>query len=40
MRFYLMRALEMSDMYDWSEVIWDDWKKMLEQHLTTCRRTM
>jgi alpha-L-rhamnosidase len=36
MRFYLMRALEMSDMYDWSEVIWDDWKKMLEQHLTTC----
>lgn len=26
----------MSDMYDWSEVIWDDWKKMLEQHLTTC----
>ncbi len=36
MRFYLMRALEMVGMYDRSEVIWDDWKEMLNQHLTTC----
>ncbi len=36
MRFYLMRALEMTGMYDRSEEIWDDWKEMLNQHLTTC----
>jgi hypothetical protein len=36
MRFYLFRALEMTGMYDRSESIWDDWKAMLDQHLTTC----
>lgn len=36
MQFYLMRALEMTNMYDRSEVIWDDWKEMLQLHLTTC----
>jgi alpha-L-rhamnosidase len=36
MKFYLMRALEMIGMYDRSEEIWDDWKEMLNQHLTTC----
>ena len=36
MRFYLLRALEKTDLYDRSESIWEDWQKMLEQHLTTC----
>ncbi|HHU49666.1 MAG: alpha-L-rhamnosidase C-terminal domain-containing protein [Caldicoprobacterales bacterium] len=36
MQFYLLRALEMTNMYDRSEVIWDDWKGMLRQNLTTC----
>ncbi len=36
MKFYLMRALEMTGMYDRSEVIWDDWKEMLNRRLTTC----
>jgi alpha-L-rhamnosidase len=36
MKFYLLRALEMVNMYDRSEGIWDDWQAMLEQHLTTC----
>ena len=36
MRFYLFRALEMTNLYDRSEGIWEDWKEMLGQHLTTC----
>ncbi len=36
MRFYLLRALEMTDMYERSEVIWEDWKKMIKLNLTTC----
>ena len=36
MRFYLLRALEMTNLYERSEGIWKDWQEMLEQHLTTC----
>jgi len=36
MQFYLMRALEMTGMYDRSEVIWDAWKDMIKKNLTTC----
>ncbi|HHY81352.1 MAG TPA: family 78 glycoside hydrolase catalytic domain [Clostridiales bacterium] len=36
MRFYLMRALEMTGMYDRSHILWEDWKDMLKMHLTTC----
>ena len=36
MQFYLLRALEKTNMYDRSEFIWDEWKKMLDQNLTTC----
>lgn len=36
MQFYLMRALEETNMYDRSETLWDDWKKLPGQHLTTC----
>ena len=36
MKFYFLRALEMSNLYDRSEVIWKDWQEMLNQHLTTC----
>ncbi|NLU36104.1 MAG: family 78 glycoside hydrolase catalytic domain [Clostridiales bacterium] len=36
MQFYLLRALERTNMYDRSEVIWDAWKHMLEKNLTTC----
>ena len=36
MQFYLMRALEITNMYDRNEVIWDKWKEMLEKNLTTC----
>lgn len=34
--FYLFRALEKNGMYDQTEKLWDTWKNMLKNHLTTC----
>ena len=36
MIFYLFRALEEVGMYDKSIAIWDRWRKMLDDHMTTC----
>lgn len=36
MGFYLLRALEMTDWYEKSDDIWNTWRDMLDNHLTTC----
>lgn len=36
MSFYLFRALEKSGWYEKSNDIWNTWRKMVEDHLTTC----
>lgn len=34
--FYLFRALEKTGMYAQTEHLWDTWREMLKNHLTTC----
>ncbi|HIT89680.1 MAG TPA: hypothetical protein IAC41_04590 [Candidatus Merdenecus merdavium] len=36
MSFYLFRALELTNLYEMANKIWDTWRNMLGQHLTTC----
>ncbi|HPT78229.1 MAG TPA: family 78 glycoside hydrolase catalytic domain [Candidatus Atribacteria bacterium] len=36
MRFYLLRALEAAGLYERSIGVWDSYRKLLEDHLTTC----
>lgn len=36
MAFYLFRAMEKSGLYAQTQPLWDPWRKMLENHLTTC----
>ena len=36
MALYLFRALELTDLYDYTDKLWDTWRKMLDKHLTTC----
>lgn len=36
MAFYLLRALELADWYEKSNDIWDTWRNMVKDHLTTC----
>lgn len=36
MSFYLFRALEISGWYEKANDIWDTWRKMVENHMTTC----
>lgn len=36
MGYYLLRALEMTDWYEKSDDIWNTWREMLDNHLTTC----
>lgn len=36
MRFYLFRALEKTDLYEYTDKYWDTWRKMVENHCTTC----
>lgn len=36
MRYYLFRALEKCGLYDQTKELWEPWKKMIEQNLTTC----
>jgi len=33
--YYLFRALEKTDLYEWSDQYWDIWRGMLRDHLTT-----
>ena len=35
MRYYLFRALEMTDLYDWTDKYWETWRQMLRGHCTT-----
>lgn len=36
MMFYLFRALEKCDLYSYTDKLWDIWRKMVEDHMTTC----
>ena len=36
MAFYLFRALEKAGIYEETQSIWNLWKRMLDNHLTTC----
>lgn len=36
MGYYLFRALAKTGLYAHTDVLWNKWRKMLEQHLTTC----
>ncbi len=35
MRFYLFRALEQTDLYEYTDGFWDIWRKMVRNHCTT-----
>jgi hypothetical protein len=37
MAFYLFRALEKSDMYDETATLWESWRDMIKDNLTTCQ---
>ncbi len=39
MSFYLFRAVEMSDLYDQTHKLWNPWREMLANNLTTCSET-
>ena len=34
--FYLLRALEKADWYEKADDVWDTWRKMVEDNMTTC----
>lgn len=36
MGFYLFRALEKCGLYRYTDRLWDKWRRMLQNHLTTC----
>lgn len=36
MSYYLFRALEKTDLYDYTDKVWDIWRDMIKNHLTTC----
>lgn len=36
MAFYLFRALEKSGLYEYTNQLWDIWREMIKNHLTTC----
>lgn len=36
MMYYLFRALEQCELYEQTEKLWDNWKIMLQNHMTTC----
>lgn len=36
MMYYLFRALEKCELYEWTEGLWNIWREMLDKHLTTC----
>lgn len=36
MSFYLFRALEKTGLYEYTDQYWDVWRRMIENHCTTC----
>lgn len=36
MMYYLFRALEKCDLYEETDALWDVWREMLANHMTTC----
>lgn len=36
MGYYLCRALEMTGLYDHMDTVWDIWREMIANHMTTC----
>ena len=36
MGYYLCRALEMTGLYDHMNTVWDIWREMVANHMTTC----
>lgn len=36
MAFYLFRALEITNTYEKTDLLWNIWREMLQKHLTTC----
>ena len=36
MRFYLFRALEKTDLYEYTDQYWDAWRTMIKNNCTTC----
>lgn len=39
MGYYLFRALEITGLYQHTDALWDKWRKMLSNHLTTCQES-
>jgi len=37
MGYYLFRALEKTGLYDYTDTLWEKWRIMLANHLTTCQ---
>lgn len=36
MQYYLFRALEKADLYEYTDRCWDIWRDMIQKHATTC----
>lgn len=36
MQYYLFRALEKADLYEYTDQCWDIWRNMIQNHATTC----
>ena len=36
MAYYLFRALEKCDLYEYTGELWEVWRNMVRNHLTTC----
>lgn len=34
--YYLFRALELVELYEYSDLLWNKWRRMLDMNLTTC----
>lgn len=39
MGYYLFRALEKTNLYEYTDKLWDKWRSMLSNHLTTCQES-
>ena len=40
MMLYLFRALEMCNLYEETDTLWNTWRQMVQMHLTTCAEDM
>ena len=39
MGYYLFRAMEKAGLYEYTDALWDKWRTMLSNHLTTCQES-